>query len=80
MRTTLLVALAAELLLADVVAAQGRTPLKRGLPAILARPSCAPAAPARSVTAEQRRGAREPVQEPVPTVGFCHQIGLSYVS
>jgi tetratricopeptide (TPR) repeat protein len=62
MRVLLLAALAAELLLAEAVSAQGRAPLKRGLPAILARPSCAPAAPARSVTAEQRRGARELAQ------------------
>ena len=62
MRVLLVVVLSAELLLAAPVAAQGRTPLKRGLPAIAARPSCAPAAAARTATVEQRRAARELAQ------------------
>jgi tetratricopeptide (TPR) repeat protein len=62
MRALLLATLAAELLLADSVAAQGRVPLKKGLPATAARPGCAPLAAARAVTAEQRRAARELAQ------------------
>ncbi len=62
MRVVLVVALAAELLLADSVAAQGRAPLKRGLPAIAVRQGCAPAAAARAATPAQRRAARELAQ------------------
>ncbi|HEX7981316.1 MAG TPA: tetratricopeptide repeat protein [Gemmatimonadaceae bacterium] len=63
MRAVLLAILAAELLLADTVAAQGRVPLKRGLPAIATRQqSCTPPAPARAATPEQRRAARELAQ------------------
>jgi tetratricopeptide (TPR) repeat protein len=62
MRVALLAALAAELLLADAVAAQGRAPLKRGLPAAPTRQVCAPTAATRNVTAEQRRAARELAQ------------------
>ncbi len=62
MRVLLVAALAAELLLADVAAGQGRAPLKRGLPAVATRQGCPPAAAARSVTAEQRRAARELAQ------------------
>src|SRR4051812_7193688 len=62
MRVVLVVALAAELVLADSVAAQGRAPLKRGLPATAARQGCAATAAARTATAEQRREARELAQ------------------
>ena len=49
-------------LVPELVHAQARAPLKRGLPAIAARPSCAPAPAARTVTTDQRRGARELAQ------------------
>jgi tetratricopeptide (TPR) repeat protein len=62
MRLVLIVALAAELVLADSVAAQARAPLKRGLPATAARQGCAATATARTATAEQRRAARELAQ------------------
>ena len=42
--------------------AAGRPPLKRGLPVVAARPTCAPVAPARAVTPDQRRQAREIAQ------------------
>jgi tetratricopeptide (TPR) repeat protein len=61
MRVALVVA-AAELVLANVAAAQGRVPLKRGLPAMAARPACAAPAVARTPTPEQRRAARELAQ------------------
>ena len=38
---------------------QSRPPLKRGLPTVAARPACSPAAALRTVTAAQRREARE---------------------
>ena len=38
---------------------QARPPLKRGLPVVASRPTCAAPAPARAVTAQQRRQARE---------------------
>ncbi len=60
MRVAFVIALAAELFLADTVGAQARAPLKRSLPTITTRQqSCAPAAAARAVTPEQRRAARE---------------------
>jgi len=63
MRAALVIALAAELLLADSVAAQGRAPLKRGLPTIATKQqACAPTAAARAATPEQRRAARELAQ------------------
>ncbi len=64
MRVYLLVVLAAELLFADSVAAQGRATLKRGLPTTAVRQaqSCAPATAARAATPEQRRAARELAQ------------------
>jgi tetratricopeptide (TPR) repeat protein len=62
MRVRLVAVLAAELLLADSVAAQGRAPLKRGLPAVAARPACAAVATARAATPEQRKAARELAQ------------------
>ena len=43
-----------------IAQAQARPPLKRGLPVVAPRAACAgPAAPARAVTAQQRRQARE---------------------
>jgi len=62
MRLVLVATVAAELLLAVSAAAQGRAPLKRGLPAVAARPACAPLAAARAATPEQRRAARELAQ------------------
>ncbi|MBW8768601.1 MAG: hypothetical protein JF589_02470 [Gemmatimonadetes bacterium] len=62
MRVLLVVTLAAELLLAETVGAQARVPLKRGLPAIAARPACTPPTAARAATPEQRRAARELAQ------------------
>jgi len=62
MRLVLFATVAAELLLAVSAAAQGRAPLKRGLPAVAARPACAPLAAARAATPEQRRAARELAQ------------------
>ena len=41
---------------------QGRPALKRGLPVVAARPTCAPVPPARTVTADQRRMARSMAQ------------------
>ena len=62
MRVLLVAAIAAELLLATAAAAQGRAPLKRGLPTIGARPACAAPTTARAATPEQRRAARELAQ------------------
>ena len=62
MRTLVVASLAAGLLLPERAAAQSRFPLKRGLPAVAARPACAPAAAARAATPEQRRAARELAQ------------------
>jgi tetratricopeptide (TPR) repeat protein len=42
--------------------AQGRPPLKRGLPAVAARPTCAPRTTPRTATPDQRRAARELAQ------------------
>jgi len=42
--------------------AQGRPPLKRGLPAVVSRPTCAPGAMPRAATPDQRRAARELAQ------------------
>ena len=42
--------------------ASGRPPLKRGLPVVAARPTCAPSATPRAGTAAQRRAARELAQ------------------
>jgi tetratricopeptide (TPR) repeat protein len=61
MRVFLAAALAAEVTLAGSLTAQTRAPLKRALPAVAARPSCAPVAP-RTATVEQRRAARELAQ------------------
>ena len=41
---------------------QARPPLKRGMPVVAPRPVCSAAAPARAVTAQQRRQARELAQ------------------
>ena len=41
---------------------QGRPALKRGLPVVAARPTCAPVPPARAVTPTQRRQARDLAQ------------------
>ena len=41
---------------------QGRPALKRGLPVVAPRPTCAPTPPVRAVTATQRRDARELAQ------------------
>ena len=62
MRIVLVAAIAAELLLATTAAAQGRAPLKRGLPAVASRPACAAPTTARAATPEQHRAARELAQ------------------
>lgn len=51
--------LLATTLCTTLAQAQGRPPLKRGLPTVAPRPTCAAAAPVRAVTAQQRRQARE---------------------
>jgi tetratricopeptide (TPR) repeat protein len=62
MRIVLVAVIAAELLLATAAEAQGRAPLKRGLPAVAARPACAAPTTTRAATPEQRRAARELAQ------------------
>jgi tetratricopeptide (TPR) repeat protein len=63
MRAGFVVAVALELLVsAHPVGAQGRAPLKRGLPTIATAPACAAQATPRAATAEQRRAARELAQ------------------
>jgi tetratricopeptide (TPR) repeat protein len=56
------IALLALALAPGVSLAQGRVPLKRGMPAVPQRPACQAGAATRSSTAEQRKAARELAQ------------------